>query len=174
MSFSPRAYHASLTKTETPLTAPKGNVLQPGVRFAAVESPNKRKDNNEAPRPFTSQRMYPLSKGIWPAPVGRSNSRKDAKNLTSCSTYLCIPDMIEPNSSITLTIWAALPWHRTKACRLQYLLEDDVVEVEICRWCISNKRLFIADCAICWIKSCIINALHETCITLSLPLCLLK
>jgi hypothetical protein len=64
-----------------------GNILQPGVRFTAAESPNKRKDNNEVPQPYTSLRMYPSSKGISACSCGVVNSRKNAKNLTGCRTY---------------------------------------------------------------------------------------
>jgi hypothetical protein len=37
-----------------------------------------------------------------------------------------------------------------------YLPDDDLVEVETCRRDISDKLLFIIDCAVCWIKYCII------------------
>jgi hypothetical protein len=41
-----------------------------------------------------------------------------------------------------------------------YLPDDDLVEVETCRRDISDKWLFIIDCAVCWFKYCIINLLH--------------
>ena len=41
-------------------------------------------------------------------------------------------------------------------CFSIYFADDDFVRVETCRRNISDKWLFIIDCATCWIKSCII------------------
>ena len=41
-------------------------------------------------------------------------------------------------------------------CLFIYFADDDLVRVETCRGIISDKWLFIIDCANCWIKFCII------------------
>jgi hypothetical protein len=64
-----------------------GCILQPGVRCAAAESPNKRNDSNEAPQPFSSLRGTRSSKGISSCSCGVVNSFKNAKNLFGCSLY---------------------------------------------------------------------------------------
>jgi hypothetical protein len=41
-----------------------------------------------------------------------------------------------------------------------YLPDDDLVKVETCKRNISDKWLFIIDCAICWIKNCTIYCME--------------
>jgi len=38
-----------------------------------------------------------------------------------------------------------------------YLPDDDLVEFETCMRNISDKRLFIIDCAVCWFEYCVIH-----------------
>jgi len=45
-----------------------------------------------------------------------------------------------------------------------YVCDDGLVEIETRRGNVSDKWLFIY-CAVCWIKSCIINPLRGICIT---------
>jgi hypothetical protein len=50
-----------------------------------------------------------------------------------------------------------------------YRTDDDIVEAETCKGdIISDKWVFIIDCAICWIKSCIFSLLHGIWIPLNL------
>ena len=46
-----------------------------------------------------------------------------------------------------------------------YPPDDDLAEVETCGRNVSDKLLFITDCAVCWINCCIINLLYGIWIT---------
>ena len=57
------------------------------------------------------------------------------------------------------------------ACLYIYLPDDNLVKDKTCRKDINDRWLFITDCAICWVKYCIINQLHSTRTVLKQLLC---
>jgi uncharacterized membrane protein len=77
----------------------------------------------------------------WP-PTPSSAEVKERADLYHYSP-ICFRGLLSVNLPLTL-------------CLCTYLAGDDVLEVEKCVRNVSDKWLFIINCAICWIAYCII------------------